>query len=293
MKTPPSVRRVAHALDLDLLGSILTRVEADLHTADRPTPVALGVLGVDADGVDLEMRALDPDDPVTSLYGTTCPPEWSAFGVVVPGRAHHLDRPGPPDGRVEPVRVGLLVSRSGEHTSLLRCGDEPPELAAGGVCRGRLPDVCRRGLGLATPPPEGWSGHLWSLMWVEALLVESLTEPGSLRWVDAVRAHPAVDHVLRLDPDIASELPHRFVEMVSIVSRRFGWDRLRQLACEGALAGFGLTPEAASWMDDGMFSRDVLGVFPPLTSLLIDLEPVARAEVLDGVDGALAAWSTL
>jgi len=34
-------------------------------------------------------------------------------------------------------------------------------------------------------------------------------------------------------------------------------------------------------------------VFPPIASLLIDLEPVATAEVLDGVDHALAAWAVL
>ncbi len=65
------------------------------------------------------------------------------------------------------------------------------------------------------------------------------------------------------------------------------------MAAEGALAGFGLTPELASWMDEGMFSRHVLGVFAPMSSLLVDLEPVARAELLDGVDEALAAWAML
>ena len=290
MKTSPTVRRVARSLDLDLLTSLLTRVEADLHAAADPTPVALGLLRVDDDGVDLAMRALDADDPVTSLYGTTCPPEWAAFGVVVPGRAHHLERL---DGAVEPVRVGLVVSRGGEHASLVRFGDEPPEGAGGITSEGRLPDACRRALGLSTPAPEGWSGWLWALMWVEGLLVESLADPGSLSWDAAIRAHPAVDHVLRLDPAIASELPHRFVEMVEIISRRFGWDRLRALACEGALTGFGISPEIASWMDDGMFSREVMGVFPPIDSLLIDLEPVARADVVDGVDEALAAWAVL
>jgi len=290
VKTSPTVRRVARALDRDLLTSILSRVEADLHASGDLAPVAISLLAVDQEGVDVGMKALEVDNPVSALYGFTCPPEWWAFGVVVPGQARHLDDPAQSP---EAIRLGLMVSRSGDHVSLLRRGDEPPDVALGLGNEGRLPDACRRALGLTTPPPHAWPGQLWALMWVESLLVESMADPGSVSWDRAMRAHPAVDHVLRLDPGVASELPHRFIEMVQIISRQFGWDRLRTLACEGTLTGFGVSPELASWMDSGMFSREVLAVFPPIASLLIDLEPVATAEVLDGVDHALAAWAVL
>ena len=291
MKTSTTVRRLSRSFDRELLANLLTRVEADLHATDDSTPIALSLLATDVDGVDAAIKALDPDNPVSALYGFTCPSDWKAFGVIVPGRAHHPDQL---DAAPETVRLGLLVSRAGDHVTLLRPVDGPPEvtIGKGNDHHGRLPDACRRALGLTTAPPDSWPGQLWTLMWVESLLAESMADPGSVSWLQAVRAHPAIDHVLRLDPAVASELPHRFIEMVEVISRQFSWDRLRLLACEGSMAGFGISAELASWMDEGMFSREVLSVFPPLASLLVDLEPVAAAEVLNGIDEALASWAT-
>ncbi|HEY5154902.1 MAG TPA: hypothetical protein VIJ47_09235, partial [Acidimicrobiales bacterium] len=265
MKTSPAIPPVTHPAGGDALAAVLTSVEADLH-ASGDGPVALSVVSTDETGVDVRIRPLDADHPIGSLYGYTCPPEWAAFGVVVPGRAHRLDDLATAP---EAIRLGLVIDRSGRSVSLLRRQTGSVELTAGpDTGEGRLPDACRRVLGLPTPAPDTWPGRLWVLMWVESLFVESLADPGSVSWPQAVRSHPAIDHVLRLDAEVASELPHRFVEMVEIISRRFGWDRLRHLACEGALAGLGVSPPLAAWMDDGMFSREVLGAFPPLPTLV-------------------------
>jgi hypothetical protein len=288
VKTSPTVRRVARAADHHLLAQTLSLVESDLATdSDHDLPAtAIGLELID-DALEVSLRPLDPVDPVASLYGFTCPGEWVAFGLLTRGRARSIDAPDP---QPEPVTVGLLVSRSGEQVTLLRRAGAEAEVQPGLLSEGRVPDACRRVLGLATPPPTEWAGRLWALMWVESLLVESLAEPGSLGWLDACRAHPAVSHILGLDASVISELPHRFIEMVEIISRQFGWERLRALAVDGHLAGFGIPTEHAAWMDDGMFSREVLGSFPPMAELLADLEPVTTGDILAAIEQSIDAW---
>jgi hypothetical protein len=52
----------------------------------------------------------------------------------------------------------------------------------------------------------------------------------------------------------------------------------------------GLTPEAAAWMDDGMFSRWVLGGYPPLDDLRAIANETLPITVARRVDATLAAW---
>lgn len=293
MKTPPTLRRVKRSLDHDGLATVLTTIDAGLHQPVDGTspPIAFGLRGVDGDGFDIEATALDGEDPVASLLGFSCPDDWLAFGVITPGRAHRLEPAAPPfTPPAEAVRVGLLVSRSGGQVSLIRQGDGPAEITSGAPAQGRLPDVCRRALGLSTAPATEWSGLVWALVWVENLLAESLADPGALTWAEAVRLHPTVAYVLGLDSEIGSELPHRFVEMVQIVSRRVGWAEVRALASAGTPRGFDITPEHAAWMDDGMFSREVIGGFAPLATMLLELEHVAAPDVRTSVEHALDAW---
>ena len=288
MKTSSTIRRVARATDHLLLTRTLSLVDEGLVADEGDEPgVAIGLALTD-DGVELALQPLDPVEPVTSLFGFICPPEWVAFGVLTRAHAHSVDEP---DGPPAPVRFGLLVSRSGEQVTLVRPDGAEALAEPGPLGEGRVPDACRRALGLATPPPADPVGRLWALLWLESLMAESLAEPGSLDWLHVCRSHPAVAYVLDLDESVASELPHRFIEMVEIIGRQFDWERLRSMAVEGRLTGFGIPADDAAWMDDGMFSREVLGTFAPVDDMLTDLEPVTAPDVLAAVEHALDAWS--
>jgi hypothetical protein len=297
MKTPPTLRRVQRTVERDTLARVLTTVERGVHGSaiSAAPPIAFGLRDHHGDRFDLDATVLDPDEPITSLIGFTCPEPWLAFGVLTPGRARPLDADDhlPGHRRGQEVHVGLIVSRTGEQVTLLRRGEAPAELTPGPPAEGRLPDACRRCLGLATAPPPGPATALRTLLWLEAVLAECLAEPGRLRWDEAVRLHPHVSHLLGLDPGFASELPERFTELVSIVDGRTDaseWGELRRQVISGAHSDLGVSAAGAAWMDDGMFSREVLGCFPPIAGLLTELEPVASPGLVGEVRAALETW---
>src|SRR5690606_12647733 len=92
------------------------------------------------------------------------PEEWSIFGLQVQGTSHHLD-----DGRRERSTTTFAVDRTGEELTILRADGRAHELRTG--AEGTLPDLCRRVLGLATPPPPAPTGTAFALAWLDAVLV--------------------------------------------------------------------------------------------------------------------------
>jgi hypothetical protein len=157
------------------------------------------------------------------------------------------------------VRVVYLLDRCGAEMSMARdvraadgdgarptvvdlCG--PPE-----AC-GRVPDTCRRVLGLPTPPATIDPTVMWSIDWLDRVLVEVLRrdlDAPPLTW-------PAVERLYRgRDRDAAP------------------WAILRRECACGLLAIGGIDPATAAWMDDGMFSRQVIASYPELHELVADL----------------------
>lgn len=192
------------------------------------------------------------DDPASELLGFTAPRAWSAFGVSVPGRA----RAFPP----EPASVGVvvtpdeihlvhLVDRSGDVATVLRRMADPPEvLSPSEAPEGRIPDACRRALGLPTPPPQVPLAVLRTLLWLDAVFTSAQANPAG--WLD----WPAV---ASLRPGPAAR---------GLVS----WEAARLSCAGGTLAVPGLSPHHAAWMDEGMFSRWACGAFPA-PELMLDV----------------------
>jgi len=259
MSFDPTHRRVARALDRAQLESVLTEIEAGLHDDEAALggAVAVALIGIDPDGIDIACRPLGAADVVDALVGFDAPPDWLAFGVVCHGRARPLldgDRSGmmTPDPTAEPTAVGLalLVDRSGGAVSGLRSTGGDFVALPDPAPVGRVPDACRRVLGLGTPPPTVPVAELWSTCWLERVLTAALARPGALTWGEIAALRPATE----LDG--------------------LDWGAIRHVAGRNDEPAFGVRPEAAAWMDDGMFSREILSRQPPLSWLIAELEPV-------------------
>jgi hypothetical protein len=205
------------------------------------SPFAFAVHDLDGDESELALHALPGPDPVASLAGFRSPADWQAFGVVATGRARHLGQPS----SLQPVTVAVVAERGGATVDALRTSMGVSTSVNGG--EGRVPDACRRVLGLATAPPAIAPSAVFLLDWVDralaAVLDADLGDPPELATLTALD---------RSDPHAS-------------------WSDLRTRCATGRFTVPGISADAAAWMDDGMFSREAATAYPPLTSSLRDL----------------------
>ena len=214
--------------------------------------LAVALAGCTDDGViDLSVRPLPSIDPIGALYGFRAPTEWIAFGVVTSGTAHHLD-----NDEVSPfaVRVAHFLDRRGLEVSLAKTNDGAAPVLVDVVgpptVVGRVPDTCRRVLGLPTAPPEHDSQLLWALDWLDRVLGEVLVRDlgaPPLAW-------PTIEQLHRGRP--SSSAP---------------WSILRRECAVGQLDLGLLAASDADWMDDGMFSRQAIAAYRELREVVVDL----------------------
>jgi hypothetical protein len=267
------------------------RLEAALSvTSGVPGAVAVGVAGRGRTA-ELVVRALPADDPVRHLFGFVAPAHWTAFGIIADGCLVADRGPGQRDDVArEPVRVGLLIARSGrfvvrvEAARAATASDRPRRLGAPG--QGRLIDGCRRVLGLSTDPPAHDSHELWSVLWLDSLLARAAVDPHR-SWADLVRCHPGVVALARVEPGAVPEAMDHLVELGSALRQVWPWDRLLASARAGHFSVLGLSADDAAWMDVGMFSREVLGSFEPVDDLLDELDELLGPDLVGRIELAL------
>jgi hypothetical protein len=260
-----SLAAVAHLVDGDF-------AEADghllVHVAEPDPAVDPSAAGT----IDLGVRALDPGvHPFGEVAGLVAPPEWTAFGVRVRGRAHQLDRPG---ARPERTAVTFLVDRLGREVSLQRTGADTRTIDS--RAEGTIPDLCRRVLGLGTPPAPSSTALLWTASWLDRLLA-AWGRPEARRqltssWAALAAHHPAAGP----GADLA---PAALVRAASAHARARPWSVLRALDEPLELPGGPLQVEVARWMDDGFFARWAIGAFPSIPEVVADLAPLLGAEL--------------
>jgi hypothetical protein len=234
--------------------------------------------------------------PIDELAGFVAPPEWSALGVVAPGRAHAFgDRSPPPDR----VVISHLVGRDGSSAWICEPLDGPAsEGAADGLDdagRGRIDDALRRGLGLPTHPAEHDPVALWARLWLDAVLAAVAADPArGWTWVDVALLHPAA----RLLHDQApaapidrSEVADAVPRLAELLSDGRPWVDLRAACASGAWTVEWLPAELAAWMDDGIFSRWMLDGVTPCDELLDALGELVPAALVDRVRLVLDRWN--
>jgi len=210
------------------------------------------VLVVDLGGAVRAEPVLD-DHPVDALCGRRAPMDASMVGVRAPAsvtrrEAEHAWHGG----------VVHLVSRAGvsatvvqdEHGVMHEFGPEiEPQT-------GRVPDSCRRVLGLATPPPSESMTRFVFCSWLAVILgrLEDVFD-----WATIVRLHPAAAS-LGERPTAAS-----VADATRDLGESMEWERFRRVIA--AVGGFPFGPEGAkvaAWADAGMFSRWAMDELPPL-----------------------------
>lgn len=272
------------------LHEVVVRLEAALHPlGEEQPPILVGV----RDAGDLELR-IPPEragNVVDALVGVDAPSDWSAVGLLSAGRAHHLggdvDLAVPvPAVTAAPrrVRIGHFVARTGTCVSFLRfAGSEA--VFDNDRHEGRIDDVCRRMLGLATAPPGVTVEAYWASLWMQQVLAVSQGgDPEAARWGRIALLHPAAAGC-GAPPSVP-----RLVERGLGLAVAAPWALLRVRAARGTLEMPGIDPASARWMDEGMFSRWVTADLVPLGRLraaVADSLPPATAEA---VEVALRGW---
>ena len=260
---------------------------------DRGSTAHDGHLLVHLDGpthpaVTINVKPLDGSvHPFTVLAGFCAPAGWQAVGVRARGQARHLDRPAAP---AAPTAITFLVDRRGQEASLLRLDDIVTELD--GPAEGTIPDLCRRVLGLPTPPPPASVQVLWSSVWLDRVL-QRWCQPHRRRdlvasWAHVAALHPAVGHATELDLRRLAE-PATVVALARAHSHQSSWAVLRGHPDLVPLPDGPLDAAVAAWMDDGFFARWSLGAFRPAGEVSAELARLLGSPLGDQLDGVMAA----
>ncbi len=269
----PADRPTAPATTATLLEAVVDALELSVLDGDHRPPLLVALRrprspdGAPGDP-ELLVRPLPPSThPADVLDGLEAPADWDVVGCLAEGTARRLD-----GGQAEPCTATFLLHRDG--TSVLsgaglprRVGDESTEPAVGLV-----PDVCRRVLGMPTPPPDpgqtvgGWA----AARWLDGLFAAVVADPVSpWTWARIVAEHPPA-------------MVDRY--------RTATWGRLRLELRAGTGPAVGIDPARAEWVDDGMLARDLTVGLPPVAQLLDDLvgllAPEVHARVQAQVGGA-------
>lgn len=262
---------VLSAADLALLAHDAVR------GVDVPAPLLL-LAEVDDDGVSLLVappsEAGEPE-LLDLVLGTVAPAGCDAVALAARGRAWR------DDGSAVDVVVSHAQLRSGSAAShVTDCAGAP--LAEGAAAEGLVPDLCRRVLGMPTPPPTDQTDEYLGRLWLDRLLTSATARPGALTSAEVVALHPAEQaevfgrELTWLHLAIAT---HRFAAAVpwAVLRRRF------------ASSGDDRVARAAGWFDDGSFSRWMLAQLPTAAEALEALE----ALLPPGVHHEVCATSSL
>lgn len=215
--------------------SSLTRLaqtlDADLGDVDAlPTGESASLVRVTTSG-EVAVRSLDGEHPYDALLGFVVPEDWHVFGVIAPGWGTYYA--GPRRGERRRCRAIHLVQRSGEEASVLRFAGEDAHVMNEQDSPGRVADCIRRAFGLPTPPPNDASLTAW---WADQVLRRI-----------AARRHPSRNGVLVEEAEVAALVEPRPVT----------WDDARwAVIAAGGHAVMDAT--VATWMDAGMFAREML-----------------------------------
>ncbi|CAM8647140.1 hypothetical protein MCETE7_01645 [Acidimicrobiia bacterium] len=303
--TPPTSSRIDHDETADpqrndrLLGIALA-----LDDIQHPEALSPMLIGIPSRAFDpstpplsrLELVELGGNDPVLELVGRPIPSNWRAVGLRAGAHARRGDDPT----TAQSGNVVHIVHRDGTAVTVLSFPSVDrlvlgPDME---VRDGRVPDACRRLLGLPTAPPPASMTSFVVDSWLAVCAKTATLSPG-LTWPEVVSLHPAsaaemsslvpqpIGHVLS---ETGAEVPTP--ADIAASTERFGaslgWERFHAACISSRFTPCpNLTTDAAAWMDAGMFARWVHGELPPRELVLDVLDAVLQPGASDRV------WATL
>jgi hypothetical protein len=292
--TPPSLTAA-----LPRLAAALDEAAEQAGWGGRPTLVRITAWPSEPDapslelgGFDLGIRPIDDDASVVdALAGFIAPADWLALGVVTEGKARALDDRA---GESRRVRCVHLVDRSGASASAVRLKGEAAMVLSSlddHDPSGRVDDVCRRALGLATAPPTHTSIELWALLWLERVIASRGGAPDTrVRWRAIAELHPAVAMVVASDPQRGGQAAETLTRLGELLADVHSWSVLRTACAAREWPVADIPPEVAAWLDDGAFSRWLIGEFPSIEQLAAAASELLPPSVGRRLRAALRAW---
>lgn len=251
---------------------------------DRADPVALAtaishaaideafLLVVHDDGT-IATEPLIGRDPVDSLCGRHAPADAAMVGLAAPATVTRAPS--------APTRCGVvahLLTRDGVSVTAVRAEDGEHRCFGPDVepQSGRVPDSCRRMLGLPTPPAESTMTPFVFGAWLAVLDGRDRSADEILDWQEIVALHP-VASTLPANPTAA-----QLATATSELGESMDWDRFRRVIA--TVGGFPFGPEGAEmarWSDAGMFSRWALDELPRPDAALARVSDLVTADALD------------
>jgi hypothetical protein len=226
-----------------------------------------------------ECAELVADDPVASLYGRVAPSNITAVGLCASATVSSINETAADDDASSVIHI---VQRSGRAVTVLFSGDDvrwfgPTHRPQ----QGRVPDSCRRLLGLSTTPASDSMTAFVIVAWLEVVTRYALEDP-TIDWESIVALHPA-RNLLR-EPITPSTL----AAATCSLGTSLNWERFRcVIATVGGFPFGENATEIARWMDEGMFSRWAMELLPSRSDALDILESVIGPATFDRV------WATL
>jgi hypothetical protein len=244
----------------------------------------------------LELVELRGPDPVLELVGRAIPSNWIAVGLRAGAHARRGDDPA----TAHSGNVVHIVHRDGTAVTVLSF-PSVDRLILGPdteIRDGRVPDACRRLLGLPTaPPPPSMTAFVVD-SWLAVCAKTATLSPG-LTWPEVVSLHPATADGMtspmpprteRLRPGTGAEVPTP-ADIAAATERlgaSLGWERFHAACLASRFTPCpNLSTDAAAWMDAGMFARWVQGELPSRELVLDVLDAVLQPGASDRV------WATL
>ncbi len=272
----------------------------DNHRSSPHEVFAFGLLD-GPDGMTAALRPLGGADPVQQLVGFTPSSDWLAAGVAASGQWYpitepdeaafavpgHEPRESPEGGNVAIVH---LATRDGALLSVLS-RDEGPE---GGWRSpdhyyGRVDDVCRRVMGMPTVAPERDTRKLWAVVWCD-IVASLVLDGGTPTWPQLALAHPAIGQLGITDPVAQTWAVDNLIRLGNDLGRMHTWDDLLTMCAHNQWPMTGVEPDAAAWMDAGMFSRWCLEPYPELVEILDDVSVLLPDDTAFRLARAIEAW---
>ena len=246
---------------------------------DRADPAALArallavvpdhavLLTVFAEGA-VMTEPVDGATPIESMCGTTAPPQARMVGLAAPAMTTRRR-----DGHGREGHVVHLVDREGVSATALR---DDGEITTFGPDRapqsGRVPDACRRVLGLPTEPPDTTMTGFVFTAWLVVLSGREST----LDWRAAVALHPVAPS-LPNDPTAA-----QVADATREMGEAMDWDRYRKVTAAIGGFPFGATGAAvAQWSDAGLFARWAVDELPDPADALHHLADRLAPDAID------------
>ena len=278
-------------------------------------PVIVGLASIDDEGFDLRVHPLtlpgesasEATHPAELLLVLDIPEDWLALGTVAYGWVAPLDdrqvRPsGHPDA--ERARIVEIMDRAGNETAVIQRvtgGQHVIEVAAD--CgyddreTGAVQDALRRALGLPTPLCPTGPIEFLAIQWLGNAVATTAggnrrqrraAAGANLSWAKLKALHPAQRVIdTEGEPDLQQVGLVRAGELAANV---WDWAYFRAEVAAGRCQWLHIDPDHAAWMDDPMFARTVLSMWPSLPDLRARLRKRLSPRTLERLDETLEAW---